>query len=60
MKETELKLCPFCGGKAKVVVDDETETLLIIQCTECKAQTAGHDFLSSAIYAWNRRATDEL
>lgn len=59
MSGLKLKPCPFCGGKAEAVVDDETETLLIIQCTECKAQTAGHDFLSSAIYAWNRRADNE-
>lgn len=59
MKNADLRPCPFCGGKAEVVVDNETEVLFLIQCTECKAQTVGHDFLSSAIYAWNRRADNE-
>lgn len=55
MGENELKPCPFCGGKAQVVFDSETETLFIIQCTECKAQTAGSEYLYSAEYDWNRR-----
>lgn len=38
MSGLKLKPCPFCGGKAEAVVDNEIEVLFLIQCTECKAQ----------------------
>lgn len=59
MSGLKLKPCPFCGGKAEAVVDNETEVLFLIQCTECKAQTAESEFLYSAEYDWNRRADNE-
>ena len=59
----ELKKCPFCGGKAAVVVNDGVKVL----CPTCGAQTASFiDFMirpghcSNAVQqvtdAWNSRA----
>ena len=59
---TELKPCPFCGGKAKLYRDRligvHTSTKPWIGCTECTASM----YASSAvrvIEAWNRRVTDK-
>ncbi len=75
MKETELKPCPFCGGKAKL--NNRAECcghgcfveLHYVACTNCKASGAVADsFLDNgddetlktlAIKRWNRRADDE-
>ena len=62
----ELKKCPFCGGKAAVVVIDGVKVL----CPTCGAQTDSHiDFMirsgkcSNAVQqvmdAWNRRVLDD-
>ena len=58
-KMTELKLCPFCGGKAK---RRYAQPFSWVQCTECKATSAyfGDTFAQcdgkeDAIAAWNRR-----
>lgn len=59
MRIERLDLCPFCGGRAQFVVDDETEELLIVQCASCKASTAGFESEREAREAWNRR-TDRL
>ena len=59
MTTNELKLCPFCGGGAQAVVDDETEELLLIQCVDCKAATGEFEYLEDAKNAWNRRADNE-
>ncbi|HID5224844.1 Lar family restriction alleviation protein [Proteus mirabilis] len=55
---TELKKCPFCGGKAK------SEKYLIVywrvRCTKCfTLQTEMVASEKSAIAAWNRRANSE-
>ena len=59
--ETELKPCPFCGGKAEIMVDDEE---FYIQCkgmpTEnCPSNCGLIEIFypkEEAIAAWNRRA----
>ena len=57
---SELKLCPFCGGKAKL-----SWTLLImgerryfIRCVQCELEMALSDTKTEAIKAWNRRANE--
>lgn len=56
----ELKRCPFCGGEAVSVVDDETESLFGIKCFSCGgAIDAEKEDLDEAIEAWNRRANNE-
>lgn len=59
---SELKPCPFCGGKA-----DAQNTYAIgvweAFCTVCGAHTgypAGGCTEAEAIEAWNRRANDAL
>lgn len=40
MKETELKPCPFCGGKAEIRGQALYVTNSVcIHCTECKARS---------------------
>ena len=60
---TELKPCPFCGGKAKYVYSIPYNA---VQCKKCK--TFGKTVVDSyeqqdgkveAIEAWNRRAEDD-
>lgn len=54
----ELKPCPFCGGKAHLVIGDE---FCHIRCHQCGATGALADAIreSDAIAAWNRRARAE-
>lgn len=56
LRPIELNPCPFCGGGAQAVVDDETEELFLIQCADCKATTGEFERLEDAEKAWNRRA----
>lgn len=37
--KTELKQCPFCGGKAKLVKSKSKMTDIRIQCTKCGIKT---------------------
>lgn len=52
----ELKLCPFCGGKAKL---EKMGFPHHVYCTECGARVTGEGFgkegEKSAIRKWNRR-----
>lgn len=57
----ELKKCPFCGGKAEIRRDSETETFFVVICTNCPT-TVGRSWFDKkqeAINAWNRRAGDD-
>ena len=58
----ELKPCPFCGGKAKIVVstDYRDRHLRYVTCEQCRVST---DFFlndKAAAEAWNRRVSDAL
>lgn len=71
MKETELKPCPFCGGKD--IRKITTLSFCEIFCCKCKAciqrglymgkydclEEAEADFGVKATNAWNRRADNE-
>lgn len=63
----ELKMCPFCGGDARLYVSDGVRVI----CTDCKASSVllndtldmtGKPYgrsVERVIEAWNRRATDD-
>lgn len=51
---TDLKSCPFCGGKAEAVCYI-TPNHFLIKCTKCKVEQGRLDTHSNAVRAWNRR-----
>ena len=57
---TELKPCPFCGGKAEIRTGGNdgfhAPKLVFAQCTKCGAKTANVPI--SADYAANKEAAD--
>ena len=56
----ELKPCPFCGGKAEIIIEYGTVT---VGCTnkECDITMGKAVFTDEeAIQHWNRRANDEI
>ncbi len=53
-KDTELLPCPFCGGKAKLIINKHCcEPYAMVQCENCSAKTK--DVMQSVDYC----ATDE-
>lgn len=62
--DKDLKLCPFCGGKAELH-HTNGEMLCYVKCTICGAETgivkAALEYCANdkAIEAWNRRASDD-
>ena len=55
---TELKPCPFCGGKADILIF-EGERVYIECRRHCCEQAIIYPNKELAIEAWNRRAEDE-
>jgi len=60
MKE-KLKLCPFCDGKAEVMIkfDDNNESCFVVDCERCWASTHLYEKRIEAIKAWNTRAKEK-
>jgi Lar family restriction alleviation protein len=55
----ELKLCPFCGGKASVCeAEVDGETLFMAACESCGISTAGSDNEAVVVSAWNKRVSE--
>lgn len=52
--DRELKPCPFCGGEAKMNHGDK-HGVWWVACSDCGAETVGHQTEGEASYAWNRR-----
>lgn len=52
---TELKPCPFCGGKAELVSSIESW----VRCKDCGAMTKMKACDAGAIEEWNRRVNDD-
>ena len=66
VKESELKPCPFCGGKAEFGVNPNTFCKTIwVYCQKCGAETKHFEIdlyscaAKNAAEAWNRRADNE-
>ena len=60
---SELRECPFCGGKAELVNYGLTGKLEVVQCSDCGARTRAFDPEikrgESVIDAWNRRVSND-
>ena len=55
---TELKSCPFCGGRATIA---DMPAISWIKCDSCLAAVAFGDIernRKASIAAWNKRAAD--
>ena len=75
MERSELKPCPFCGGKAKIKACDgrgdlctdigvETYygrqmTCCLIRCERCGVKTKAYLTRRGVFNAWNRRTDNE-
>ncbi len=56
---TELKPCPFCGGKASLVTAHNKNLTWIryfVKCQRCLTTTDNYEKPEHAAEAWNRRA----
>lgn len=49
---SELRSCPFCGGKPRV---DTGDTKVRISCTDCEASTWPRAHYADVLAAWNTR-----
>ena len=61
---TELRRCPFCGGKALVdsavdYDDDIYSEIFVVECVDCGASSNGYDTEKEAIEHWNKRVVAE-
>ena len=59
---SELKPCPFCGGKATSVLYHNRNLSFIryfVKCQHCLVATENYEKRETAIKAWNRRADNE-
>lgn len=61
MSDTELKPCPFCGGKAWIGQggDDGSVCAYWCFCFDCATESQHFSSQEMAIDAWNRRVTEE-
>lgn len=57
---TELKSCPFCGGKADWFVLEKmnNEKLYYVECSYCFARTGYYFTEYESIKEWNKRTPD--
>ncbi|HOV64324.1 MAG TPA: Lar family restriction alleviation protein [Spirochaetia bacterium] len=55
----DLKFCPFCGGKAKLMSSIIANCGYYVTCTSCDATTAYAQTQKGAARAWNRRFNPE-
>lgn len=54
---SDLKLCPFCGGKAIIEKHSEWDWAQYeVKCTKCNCGLSAYYTYQKAVEAWNRRA----
>ena len=51
----ELKVCPFCGGQAKLVFESPLSFYTYVRCSNCGARTRSEYLEQESIRVWNRR-----
>lgn len=57
-----LKPCPFCGGKAEMLVSeyDDSRKEYLVACAECDGMVERwRETEEEAVEQWNRRASDK-
>ena len=54
---SEVKKCPFCGGKSRV---HQYLGKWYARCNKCKSYSAPYDTEEQAREAWNRRVKDDV
>ena len=64
----DMKPCPFCGGKARLLTRQiatndnpifrEWKYEYIVKCNKCRASVGHYSQSETAKKAWNRRAKD--
>ena len=60
MNKTELKRCPFCGGKPDLGSYSSSGNWIVV-CSMCEAETQVYETEQEAAKAWNaRQVEDEL
>ena len=57
----ELKLCPFCGGRAEMYdgITFRSQRQYEPRCVKCECAIGLYDTEEQAAEAWNRRADDD-
>lgn len=53
---SELKPCPFCGGKAQI---NYAGADMLILCSKCLVRTESYHTKAETVEAWNRRAGND-
>lgn len=56
MNNTELKLCPFCGGKAYIDKVTNDYPNYVVRYSDCRCSTRWAQYSDVAMKIWNRRA----
>lgn len=58
LKIIDVKNCPFCGGRARVVTKYlmvDKRYISVVKCTKCKANSGSYATEYQAIRYWNKR-----
>ena len=57
----KLLSCPFCGGKAELLIVPDVRTKWVVRCTKCYTNNGTFFSDHDAVETWNRRVpvTDE-
>ena len=58
---TNLKTCPFCGGRALVHKTTSTSDYpgIFVMCTKCLTSSDNYPNDEAAVEHWNRRVNDD-